>query len=161
MYSLYCDNDDDGSQWSCSDFYASYVQGSSGIIEKECRVVETIWRESSRYRLRPSSLIVSFAILRKELESFNLWDNVGLRRVVLTQAFPLFLLTLGLDANARVLRRMSRPSLGPISSRFNFFDPCLFVCVYLLCIVYKYGIDPANQFCLFSVHEWPGKVNWY
>jgi glutamate dehydrogenase len=85
------------------DFYAAYVKSVQAIIEKNAEVeFEAVWRESELLKL-PKAVIsdrLSFAIIKlnSELVKTDLWDNVGLRRVVLTQAFPAILLeTLGLD----------------------------------------------------------------
>jgi glutamate dehydrogenase len=122
-------------------FYTKYVQQVQNIIEKNAELeFEALWREAQRTG-KPKSILsdeLSFAIvkLNEELRKTTLWDNVPLRRIVLTEAFPPALLEkVGLD---NLLKRVPESYVQAIfgsylASRF----------------VYKYGTEPS-QFAFFE-----------
>ncbi|KAJ3183114.1 NAD-dependent glutamate dehydrogenase [Geranomyces variabilis] len=122
-------------------FYVDYVKAVHGIIEKNAELeFEAIWREAARTGL-PKSILsdtLSTAIvkLNAELQLTTLWDNVPLRLLVLTEAFPNILLEkLGLETLLkRVPEQYVKAIFGSyLASRF----------------VYKYGTEPS-QFAFFE-----------
>ncbi|KAJ3036171.1 NAD-dependent glutamate dehydrogenase [Rhizophlyctis rosea] len=122
-------------------FYADYIKAVHGIIEKNAELeFEAIWRESNRTK-KPKAIVsdeLSFAIIKlnADLQHTTLWENVPLRLVVLTEAFPNILLDkLGLET---LLKRVPETYVKAIfgsylASRF----------------VYKYGTEPG-QFAFFE-----------
>ncbi|KAI8921769.1 Glutamate/Leucine/Phenylalanine/Valine dehydrogenase-domain-containing protein [Entophlyctis helioformis] len=122
-------------------FYTEYVKSVQGIIEKNAELeFECLWREYQRTR-KPRSILsdeLSLAIVRlnEELRSTTLWDNVPLRRIVLSEAFPKLLLDkIGLDTLfKRVPESYVKAIFGSyLASRF----------------VYRYGTEPS-QFAFFE-----------
>ncbi|KAJ3222009.1 NAD-dependent glutamate dehydrogenase [Clydaea vesicula] len=84
-------------------FYTEYVKEVHHIIERNAELeFECIWKEADRTGKPKSNLsdLLSYAILQlnAEIQTTTLWDNVELRRIVLTEAFPNLLLEkLGLE----------------------------------------------------------------
>ena len=122
-------------------FYQEYVKAVQGIIEKNAELeFEAIWREQERTG-SPRSLIsddLSYAIVRlnEQLQRTSLWEDVALRRVILSEAFPKLLLEkLGLDTLLkRIPDNYVRAIFGSyLASRF----------------VYQYGTQPS-QFSFFE-----------
>lgn len=121
-------------------FYVEYVKAVQSIIEKNAELeFEILWKEHERTKI-PRSILsdnLSFAIIKlnAELQTTTLWDNVPLRRIVLSDAFPSILLSkLGLDT---LLKRVPETYVKAIfgsylASRF----------------VYQYGTEPS-QFAFF------------
>ncbi|KAK8206798.1 NAD-dependent glutamate dehydrogenase [Zalaria obscura] len=98
---------DDG---TVPEFYEKYVRQVQSIIKENARLeFEAIWREHEETRT-PRSLLsdrLSTAItkLDEELQGTELWDNVELRKSVLSDALPSLLLeTIGLET---ILERVS------------------------------------------------------
>ena len=91
-------------------FYQSYVKQVQGIIQNNARLeFEAIWRENEETGTARSVLSdrLSTAITKmdEELQGTELWDNVELRRSVLSDALPNLLLEqIGLD---KILERVS------------------------------------------------------
>lgn len=122
-------------------FYVEYVKAVQSIIEKNAELeFEILWKEHERTKI-PRSILsdnLSFAIIKlnAELQTTTLWDNVPLRRIVLSDAFPSILLSkLGLDT---LLKRVPETYVKAIfgsylASRF----------------VYQYGTEPS-QFAFFE-----------
>lgn len=108
-------------------FYNTYIAAVHKIIEKNAELeFECIWREHERTG-KPRSILsdeLSYAIvkLNEELRNTQLWDNVALRRVVLTEAIPALLLEkVGLD---ELVKRVPLPYMRAIwgsylASRFG------------------------------------------
>ena len=92
------------------EFYQQYVKQVQGIIENNARLeFEAIWREHSETGVARSLLSdrLSTAITKmdEELQSTELWDNVELRKNVLSDALPnLLLQKIGLE---KILERVS------------------------------------------------------
>ena len=91
-------------------FYAQYVQQVQGIIQENARLeFEAIWREHEETGVERSILSdkLSIAITKmdEELQGTELWDNVELRKSVLSDALPnLLLKQIGME---RILERVS------------------------------------------------------
>ena len=122
-------------------FYSEYVSDVQALIDRNAELeFECMWREYRRTN-QPRSIIsdqLSFAIvkLNEELQHTSLWDNVELRKCILSEAFPALLLNkLGLDTLLeRIPEAYVRALFGSfLASRF----------------VYQYGIEP-NQFAFFE-----------
>ncbi|KAJ3048167.1 NAD-dependent glutamate dehydrogenase [Rhizophlyctis rosea] len=122
-------------------FYTDYIKSVHSIIEKNAELeFEAIWRESARTG-KPKAVVsdeLSFAIIKLdgELQGTTLWENEGLRKVVLREAFPNILLEkVGLEGlMQRVPETYVRAIFGSyLASRF----------------VYKYGTEPG-QFAFFE-----------
>lgn len=107
-------------------FYQDYVKQVQGIIQNNARLeFEAIWREHQETGVARSILSdrLSIAITKmdEELQSTELWDNIDLRRSVLSDALPnLLLKDVGLD---KILERVPelycRAIFGSyLSSRF-------------------------------------------
>ncbi|KAI9137136.1 Glutamate/Leucine/Phenylalanine/Valine dehydrogenase-domain-containing protein [Paraphysoderma sedebokerense] len=124
------------------EFYSSYIADVHRIIERNAELeFEAIWRESNATGT-PKSIVsdnLSFAIvkLNEELQHTSLWDNVALRKLVLSEALPGLLIKQlgGLDV---ILKRLPQTYVRAIfgsylASRF----------------VYKYGTQPS-QFAFFE-----------
>lgn len=124
------------------DFYKHYIRAVHATIEKNAELeFECIWREHKRTSI-PRSILsdeLSFAIvkLNDELQATSLWENLTLRRVVLSEALPRILQEIvGLDSliNERIPLPYLRAIFGSyLASRF----------------VYQYGINPS-QFAFFE-----------
>ncbi|KAI8838871.1 Glutamate/Leucine/Phenylalanine/Valine dehydrogenase-domain-containing protein [Chytriomyces cf. hyalinus JEL632] len=122
-------------------FYADYVKGVQEFVES-CATMEfeCLWREQQRTGLPRSILSDQLSLgivkLNEELRQTTLWENEGLRRVVLAEAFPKILLDkIGLDA---LLERVPESYVQAI---FGSFLASRFV--------YKYGTEPS-QFAFFE-----------
>lgn len=123
------------------DFYQHYVQAVQAIIERNAELeFEAIWREHERTGTPRSVLSdeLSHAIVRlnEQLQRTSLWDDVPLRRVILSEAFPKLLLDkLGLDTLLkRIPDNYVRAIFGSyLASRF----------------VYQFGLEPG-QFAFFE-----------
>ena len=111
-------------------FYAAYVKQVQSIIEKNAELeFECLWREAARTG-RPKSLLsdelsVAIVKLNEELQTTTLWDNVPLRKVVMSEAFPALLLELlGLDTlMKRVPTNYVKAIFGAyLASRFGKFN---------------------------------------
>ena len=122
-------------------FYQEYVKAVQGIIEKNAELeFEAIWREQERTN-SPRSVIsdeLSHAIVRlnEQLQRTSLWDDVSLRRIILSEAFPKLLLEkVGLDTLLkRIPENYVRAIFGSyLASRF----------------VYQFGTEPS-QFAFFE-----------
>lgn len=139
------------------DFYKNYVDAVQFMIERNADLeFEALWREwyaghilllsisyNSQLMLfrkatgRPISIIsdeLSYAIvkLNEELQKTSLWDNVELRNIVMSEAFPKLLVdTIGLDVLLeRVPENYCRAIFGSyLASRF----------------VYKMGSQPSSM----------------
>ncbi|KAH1301853.1 glutamate dehydrogenase (NADP(+)) gdh1 [Aspergillus fumigatus] len=122
-------------------FYSDYVKQVQEIIKSNATLeFEAIWREHEQTGILRSvlsdRLSVAITQLDEELQKTNLWDNVELRRSVLSDALPKLLLDkIGLDT---ILQRVPENYLRAIfgsylASRF----------------VYKYGSSPS-QFSFFD-----------
>jgi glutamate dehydrogenase len=102
-------------------FYAAYVREVQTIVEKNAELeFDCIWMEAVRTNLPKSVLsdLLSFAILKlnEELQTTMLWDNVHLRKIVLTDAFPKLLLEkLGLET---LLKRVPETYVKAIFGSF-------------------------------------------
>ncbi|KAJ3021767.1 NAD-dependent glutamate dehydrogenase [Thoreauomyces humboldtii] len=122
-------------------FYTDYVKAVQTIIEKNAEIeFEAIWREAVRTNVAKSiisdQLSTAIVKLNTELQLTTLWDNVPLRLIVLTEAFPNILLDkLGLETLLkRVPEQYVKAIFGSyLASRF----------------VYKYGTEPS-QFAFFE-----------
>lgn len=117
-------------------FYQNYVASVQSMIERNADLeFEALWREWKATG-RPISVIsdeLSYAIvkLNEELQHTSLWDNQGLRNVIMKEAFPKLLVdTVGLDTLlSRVPENYSRAIFGSyLASRF----------------VYKMGPNPSS-----------------
>lgn len=129
------------------EFYQKYVENVQEIIEHNAQLeFEAIWREHERTGKMRAVLSddLSFAIvkLNEQLQHTSLWDNIALRRVILTEAFPNTLLDkLGLDAlMMRVPENYVRAIFGSyLASRF----------------VYEFGMEPGQ----FAFYEYMRQFN--
>jgi len=130
-----------GDDGTVPEFYQSYVRQVQDTIRNNARLeFEAIWREHEDTGVSRSMLSdrLSTAITRldEELQGTELWDNVALRKSVLSDALPSLLLDkVGLD---KILERVPENYLRAIfgsylSSRF----------------IYEKGIN-ASQFAFFS-----------
>ncbi|KAI3634595.1 hypothetical protein MIR68_007506 [Amoeboaphelidium protococcarum] len=122
-------------------FYQEYVKSVQSIIEKNAELeFEAIWREHERSGT-PRSILsdeLSFAIVRlnEQLQRTSLWDDLPLRKLILSEAFPKLLLEkVGLEQLIRrVPENYVRAIFGSyLASRF----------------VYKFGLEPG-QFAFFE-----------
>lgn len=123
------------------EFYKEYVSDVQKIIEENARLeFECLWSEHERTKTARSILsdTLSNSILKMahEMTNSNFWDDEGLRKAVLTRAFPKSLLK-KLDY-ATLLKRIPDAYLKAIfhshlASRF----------------VYQYGTEPS-QFAFFQ-----------
>ncbi|KAJ3231548.1 NAD-dependent glutamate dehydrogenase [Chytriomyces hyalinus] len=122
-------------------FYAEYVQSVQQFIEKAARMeFETLWTEGIKSGIPRSILSDSLSLgivkLNEELQQTTLWDNVPLRKLILTEAFPKLLIDkLGLDT---LLERVPESYVRAI-----------FGCFLASRFVYKYGASPS-QFAFFE-----------
>ncbi|KAM0718013.1 hypothetical protein Q7P37_006345 [Cladosporium fusiforme] len=109
---------DDG---SVPQFYQAYVRQVQATIQENARLeFETLWREGEATGESRSILSdrLSLAITRmdEELQATELWDNVELRRSVLSDALPQLLLQqIGLDS---ILERVPDAYLRAIFGSF-------------------------------------------
>ncbi|TPX36919.1 glutamate dehydrogenase [Synchytrium microbalum] len=122
-------------------FYSAYVKQVQQLIEKNAELeFECLWREGIRTS-KPKSLLsdelsVAIVKLNEELQITTLWDNVPLRKVVMTEAFPNLLLELlGLDT------LMKRVPTNYVKAIFGAYLASRFV--------YRYGTEPS-QFAFFE-----------
>ncbi|OGE51987.1 hypothetical protein PENARI_c011G07634 [Penicillium arizonense] len=123
------------------DFYQAYVKEVQEVIKQNAALeFEAIWREHEQTGVLRSVLSdrLSIAItkLDEELQQTELWDNVALRRSVLSDALPRLLLgKIGLETILeRVPENYLRAIFGSyLASRF----------------VYEYGNQPS-QFSFFD-----------
>ncbi|KAJ2762558.1 NAD-dependent glutamate dehydrogenase [Coemansia nantahalensis] len=122
-------------------FYQEYVADVQAAIEANAaREFECLWSESSRTG-KPKSVLsdelsVAIVDLRKSLEDTNLWDNVPLRRLIMSEALPARLLReIGLD------NILARVPLNYLKAIFGAFLASHFV--------YEYGTSPG-QFAFFE-----------
>ncbi|KAJ1732739.1 NAD-dependent glutamate dehydrogenase [Coemansia biformis] len=134
---LMCKQDDG----SLPAFYQEYVADVQKAIEANAaREFECLWNEALRTG-RPKSILsdelsVAIVELRKSLETTNLWDNLPLRRLVMSEALPARLLReIGLDT---ILERVP---LNYLKAIFGAFLASHFV--------YEYGTSPG-QFAFFE-----------
>lgn len=122
-------------------FYKDYVSAVHHVIESNAALeFECIWREAERTGRQKCVISdeLSLAIVRlnEELQRTSLWDNMPLRRLILSEALPKILLDkLGLDL---LLKRIPENYVKAIfgsylASRF----------------VYRFGIEPS-QFAFFE-----------
>ena len=101
-----------GSDGTIPQFYHKYVKQVQVIIQENARLeFEAIWRENEETGVARSilsdQLSIAITQMDEELQSTGLWDNVELRRNVLSDALPDLLLTeIGLD---KILQRVSLP----------------------------------------------------
>ncbi|KAJ3380756.1 NAD-dependent glutamate dehydrogenase, partial [Chytriomyces hyalinus] len=122
-------------------FYAEYVQSVQEFIEKAARMeFEALWAEGIKSGIPRSILSDSLSLgivkLNEELQQTTLWDNVPLRKLILTEAFPKLLIDkLGLDT---LLERVPESYVRAI-----------FGCFLASRFVYKYGANPS-QFAFFE-----------
>ncbi|EYE93860.1 glutamate dehydrogenase (NAD(+)) [Aspergillus ruber CBS 135680] len=124
------------------EFYKAYVKQVQEIIKENATLeFEAMWREHEQTNLLRSVLSdrLSLAItkLDEELQKTELWDNVELRRSVLSDALPKLLLDkIGLETIlGRVPENYLRAIFGSyLASRF----------------VYEYGSSPS-QFSFFDL----------
>ncbi|KAK5154670.1 glutamate dehydrogenase (NADP(+)) gdh1 [Oleoguttula sp. CCFEE 6159] len=122
-------------------FYNEYVKQVQQTIKTNARLeFEAIWREHEETKVPRSilsdKLSVAITKLDEELQGTELWDNVELRKAVLSDALPNLLLEkIGLDTILeRVPDNYLRAIFGSyLASRF----------------VYEYGIS-ASQFAFFA-----------
>ncbi|KAJ5605851.1 Glutamate dehydrogenase NAD-dependent [Penicillium lagena] len=122
-------------------FYGEYVKEVQEIIKQNARLeFEAIWREHEQTGVLRSvlsdRLSVAITKLDEELQQTELWDNVALRRSVLSDALPHLLLDkIGLETILeRVPENYLRAIFGShLASRF----------------VYQYGNQPS-QFSFFD-----------
>ncbi|KAL2809286.1 Glutamate/Leucine/Phenylalanine/Valine dehydrogenase-domain-containing protein [Aspergillus granulosus] len=130
-----------GEDGSAPAFYGEYVKQVQEIIRENATLeFEAIWREHEETGLPRSvlsdRLSVAITQLDEELQKTELWDNVDLRRSVLSDALPKLLLDkIGLDTIlGRVPEGYLRAIFGShLASRF----------------VYEYGSGPS-QFSFFN-----------
>jgi glutamate dehydrogenase len=123
-------------------FYSEYVKEVQEIIKQNARLeFEAIWREHEQTGVLRSvlsdRLSVAITKLDEELQQTELWDNVALRRSVLSDALPHLLLDkIGLETILeRVPENYLRAIFGShLASRF----------------VYQYGNQPS-QFSFFDL----------
>ncbi|KAJ9648758.1 NAD-dependent glutamate dehydrogenase [Coniosporium tulheliwenetii] len=123
------------------EFYKSYVRQVQETIKNNAALeFEAIWRENERSgeprSILSDKLSVAITKLDEELQNTELWDNVQLRKSVLSDALPNLLLEkIGLDTILeRVPDNYLRAIFGSyLASRF----------------VYEYGIS-ASQFAFFA-----------
>ncbi|KAF2271271.1 NAD-specific glutamate dehydrogenase-like protein [Westerdykella ornata] len=124
------------------DFYNAYVREVQSIIQENARLeFEAIWREHEATgqprSVLSDTLSVAITRLQEELQSTNLWDNVGFRTSVLREALPATLQReIGLE---RIVERVPDSYLRAI---FGSFLASRFV--------YEYGIS-ASQFSFFDL----------
>ncbi|KAI9738811.1 MAG: NAD-dependent glutamate dehydrogenase [Cirrosporium novae-zelandiae] len=122
-------------------FYDAYVKEVQSIIKNNARLeFEAIWREHQQTG-KPRSIIsdvlsVAITSLDEDLKQSGLWENVPLRRSVLSDALPKLLLEkIGLDT---ILKRVPENYLRSI---FGSFLASRFV--------YEFGSNPS-QFAFFD-----------
>lgn len=123
------------------EFYQAYVKEVQAIIERNATwEFEALWKEHKKtgtpISVLSDDLSVAIVQLNEQLQHTNLWDDVSLRRAVLTKAFPKLLLDkLGLDTLlARVPESYVKAIFGAyLASQF----------------VYKYSSRP-NNFAFFE-----------
>jgi glutamate dehydrogenase len=98
-------------------FYQAYVRQVQGVIQENARLeFEAIWRENEASGVARSILSdqLSLAITKmdEELQGTELWNNVALRKSVLSDALPQLLLQeIGLE---KILERVSSRYLFPL-----------------------------------------------
>ena len=134
-------NPDGTTKKEVPEFYQQYVKSVQAIIEKNAELeFEAIWAEHERTGTRRAILSdeLSYAIVRlnEQLQRTSLWDDIELRRVILSEAFPKLLQEkIGLDnLLKRIPENYVRAIFGSyLASRF----------------VYKFGINPG-QFAFFE-----------
>lgn len=125
-------------------FYQAYIKAVHEIIERNASLeFECLWREDELCPGRTRSVLsdeLSFAILGLNIrlqESNGLWNNVGLRKLILTEAIPKLLQDQvgGLDVLVKRLPETYLRALfgSYLASRF----------------VYKHGINPG-QFAFYE-----------
>lgn len=122
-------------------FYQDYVKSVQEIIERNAALeFEAIWREHTRSgtprAILSDELSHDIVKLNEQLQRTSLWDDVPLRRVILSEAFPKLLLDkLGLETlMARIPESYVRAIFGSyLASRF----------------VYQFGLSPG-QFAFFE-----------
>ncbi|KAK0642493.1 NAD-specific glutamate dehydrogenase [Lasiodiplodia hormozganensis] len=126
---------------SAPQFYDDYVKQVQQTIKNNARLeFEAIWREHQETgeprSILSDKLSVAITKLDEELQNTELWDNVELRKSVLSDALPgLLLQKIGLETiMERVPENYLRAIFGSyLASRF----------------VYEYGIS-ASQFAFFA-----------
>ncbi|KAJ2784159.1 NAD-dependent glutamate dehydrogenase [Coemansia javaensis] len=122
-------------------FYQEYVVGVQAAIEANAaREFECLWSESKATGkpkcVLSDELSVAIVDLRKSLEDTNLWEDVALRRLVMSEALPARLVReIGLDAI------LDRVPLNYLKAIFGAYLASHFV--------YEYGTHPG-QFAFFE-----------
>lgn len=112
---------------SVPEFYQAYVRQVQATICENARLeFETLWREGEATGESRSILSdrLSLAITRmdEELQATELWDNLALRRSVLSDALPQLLLQqIGLDS---ILERVSFPWVHLTEDEKDFANDC-------------------------------------
>lgn len=123
------------------DFYKRYTEAVQNIIQNNANLeFEALWRESQKTG-QPKAILsdkLSLAIIKlnRELQKTSLWDNLALRKLVLSEAFPEILLQkLNYETLIeRIPENYVRAIFGSyLASRF----------------VYRFGIEPS-QFAFFE-----------
>lgn len=130
-----------GEDGTVPEFYNTYVKQVQEVIKENATLeFEAIWREHEQTGIPRSvlsdRLSVAITQLDEELQKTELWDNVELRRSVLSDALPKLLLDkIGLETIlGRVPENYLRAIFGShLASRF----------------VYQYGSGPS-QFSFFN-----------
>ncbi|KAI8619996.1 Glutamate/Leucine/Phenylalanine/Valine dehydrogenase-domain-containing protein [Chytriomyces sp. MP71] len=126
------------------EFYATYVKSVQEFIEKAARMeFEALWTEGEKTgtprSILSDTLSLGIVKLNEELQRTTLWDNLPLRRMVLSEAFPKLLIDkLGLDT---LLERVPEA-----------YVKAIFGCYLASRFVYKYGSSPS-QFSFFEFLE--------
>ncbi|OMH86312.1 NAD-specific glutamate dehydrogenase [Zancudomyces culisetae] len=129
------------SDGTVSEFYNQYVKAVQEKIKSNARnEFDCVWHESSRTG-KPKSIVsdeVSRSIvdMRAQLETTELWDNLPLRKLILTEALPpLLLQKIGIDT---IMTRIPTNYLRAIFSAHLASH-----------FIYKYGYQPT-QFAFFE-----------
>ena len=134
-------------------FYQDYVRQVQAIVQMNARMeFEAIWKEHEATGVSNSILSdrLSTAItsMQEELQSTDLWDNVELRRSVLTDAIPnLLLRDIGLDG---IMQRVPENYLKAVSTTIYFCCECkianvdqIFGCFLASRFIYSMGISAS------------------
>ncbi|OLY81852.1 NAD-specific glutamate dehydrogenase [Smittium mucronatum] len=126
---------------SLPEFYQKYVKEVQNKIIRNARLeFECIWKESLRTG-KPKCVLSdevskAIVIMRAQLESTSLWDNLKLRNVVLEEALPpLILQNLGLET---IMKRVPQAYLKSIFSAHLASG-----------FIYEFGTEPT-QFSFFE-----------
>jgi glutamate dehydrogenase len=96
-------------------FYNDYVKSVQTIIQNNARLeFEAIWREHQKTgtprSILSDTLSIAITNLDEELQKTDLWDNIGFRKSVLSEALPKLLLEkIGLE---KIMERVSKATVA-------------------------------------------------